>query len=868
MSAEAEVTRKPWAWGVLLSFRMAFEHARFVVGRVLLSVLTIAVGVALAVAILASNSAVLQSFVGVLDSVAGRANLTVTGGEGVTFSREAVRSVADVPGVEIAVPLLTGVTFPDDGSGELLTLHGIDLTNDRMIRVYHARGKGDVVRDELEFLNDTSAVILGREYAERRHIAVGDAVSLITPTGVKTFKVHGLVDPDGLAGALGGRLVVMDLYAAQLAFAAEGQVSRLDLVVRGDADVADVQARVAATLPPGLRVEEPGIQKVVFRRTIGGFQTMLTSFGLIGILAGAVVCYSRLRAIFEARAFEIGLMRAVGLRRSAVFVELLKEAVLLGAVGGLIGVVLGVVLSRFVLPALAASTALNFRLPIPIPTLSFDWGAVGSGMLMGVGTAVLAAAAPALRLARIHPASVMRLKGRHAVVEDPAGGLRVGLLVAVCACVLIVVQLAWGIAALGHVTTVVIALGGYVLALPLLSRSGGILRSVWGVLFGRIGSFAVDEMETHTRRLAPMVAALGVGVGSVLMFAILSNSLERTLVEQLSRRFVSDLVVASAETAGGYRWAPTGTDVLEALRNVPGVETVVGNQARDVEYDGGTSVIDACDRGCFASGRINGWPIESSSGGQPLKDVERGRAVMVSSSFAYKRGTKAGDLLRMKSPTGIVERRVAAITSGTAEDAILMTRKLYEKRWNDPLIYLSYVNVLPGADRATVEEAIRREIGEKRRMQVMSSSALVEYFASIARQAFAAVYVMVFIALVLVMFGIGDTLATTVVERLREFGMLRAVGLRRAHIFGLLLLEGGAVGVLGLALAAGVGLALGLFWVKVQFPAMLGWQVNFHLPVMEVLIIAILTLLLCIIGSLAPSWRASHLPVATVLRND
>jgi putative ABC transport system permease protein len=171
----------------------------------------------------------------------------------------------------------------------------------------------------------------------------------------------------------------------------------------------------------------------------------------------------------------------------------------------------------------------------------------------------------------------------------------------------------------------------------------------------------------------------------------------------------------------------------------------------------------------------------------------------------------------------------------------------------------------PGAERRTVEAAIERELGQEQRLQVRSGTELIAYFAGQARQGFRFLYVMEGITLLLVLVGISDTLATSVVERTRTFGVMRAVGLRRSQLIGMVLLEGGAIGLLGLLLALATGVALGTFWVQVQFPALVGWALDLHFPYWFVLVAATLTLVLCLVASLLPAIRASQLLVTTAL---
>ena len=851
----------------LWSFRLAAQHVRAHGGRMALSVVAVALGVALSVAFRMANASVLQSFVAAVDGIAGRAQLTVTAGDGFTFSDRVANVVAAVPGVTLSIPVVTGVAFPDDESGEMLTVQAFDLTDDAAVRVYHSDGAAGVVRDALEFLNSKDSIILGRAFASRRQLAVGDSIPLVTPVGLHSFVIRGLLEPEGLASVLGGRIVVMDIAAAQEYFAARDQLSRIDVLV-GSANVETVRQAVAAVLPPGVRVEEPGVRRGLLARTVAGFQVMLTSFGLLGSLAGMVICYSRLSAVFEARAWEIGLLRAMGLRRSRVFVEMLKEAVLLGGAGAAVGIPLGAWIARYLLPLVASATALNFRLPAPDPSLAFGLDVVVTGVLIGVGAAVLGATLPAFRLAGTSPASTLRFRGREIESESSAGAsvARWAVVVGVGASML--VQRATAVTGVGHVTTLLIAFAGYLCALPVLTRGGAVLGRLWNATFGVTGAVAVEYLRTHPRRLTPMVATIGVGVGGVFMFGMLGYSFERTLVEQLSHRFVSDLVVSSAHVSGGYRRASISEKLLTELRAVPGVDLVVGNQGCDVDLPDGPAAIDACDAGCFLDTRVNGWPLEPGAAPDVLARVERGEMVMVSSSFAAKRGTRPGDMVTLPTVHGARAFAVGAVTNASAEDAIVMARSLYRELWNDSSIYLAFVALRSGADRVATATAIRQRLGAAYRLQVLTSPELIDYFAGAARQAFTPLYLVESIALLLVLFGVGDTLAAGVIDRTRVLGMLRAIGLRSSHIFRLVLYEGVAVGVLGLALALSIGLALGLFWVKVQFPALLGWQLNFYLPVRHAVVVAMLTLTLCLLGAVVPSVGAARRSVVESLRDE
>ena len=171
-------------------------------------------------------------------------------------------------------------------------------------------------------------------------------------------------------------------------------------------------------------------------------------------------------------------------------------------------------------------------------------------------------------------------------------------------------------------------------------------------------------------------------------------------------------------------------------------------------------------------------------------------------------------------------------------------------------------------DEGAVRRKIDQTFGPRYRIQVRSREEIVAYFAEQVRRAFHVLYLMELIVFLLALVGIMDTLASSVADRTREIGMLRAVGLPRLESSQIIVLESVLLGSLGLGLAAVAGAVLGWFWVNVQFPAVLGWKLDFHLPINFVLGASVLTISLCVVGSLIPAIRAGRMSVSEALRNE
>src|SRR5438094_373541 len=336
----------------MASLRMARRFTRGGAARLALTVLAVAWGVALVAAVGLANHAVLRAFVEVIDTMAGRAALEVVAGEGGLFPEDVAAAVGATPGVEAAAPCVKGAAFAEGGA--LLTVYGVDLTGDATERVYGAQLEVD---DPLAFLARPDSIAVARSFAATRGLRPGDRLELTTPAGRRAFTVRGLLDAGGVARAYAGNVAVMDLHAAEQLFTRRGLITGVDVVVAPEADVRRVAEAIARRLPAGLRVEATAERQADLRRVTESLRTALQALGLFGLVAAFLITFNRLSTVFEERAWQLGVLRAVGLRTGAVWRSLVGESLLVGAAGVAVGIPLGLGLGRLLVPVVATPRA-------------------------------------------------------------------------------------------------------------------------------------------------------------------------------------------------------------------------------------------------------------------------------------------------------------------------------------------------------------------------------------------------------------------------------------------------------------------------------------------------------------------------------
>jgi putative ABC transport system permease protein len=198
---------------------------------------------------------------------------------------------------------------------------------------------------------------------------------------------------------------------------------------------------------------------------------------------------------------------------------------------------------------------------------------------------------------------------------------------------------------------------------------------------------------------------------------------------------------------------------------------------------------------------------------------------------------------------------------------IEMSRALYRTHWRDTRVTRVLVKCRDG-ETESVQAEIARRLGHRFGLRTLRIGSLIEWFASQVRRAFNALYILALLVFMVVLVGVGDALAAGMLERTREVGIIRAIGVRRRAISGMVLIEGLALGLFGVAQAWMLGVALGVMWVKLTFPTLLGWTLTLHVPWREILLVGGAGVSICLIAAYLPAAWAARLDPIEALRAE
>ena len=637
--------------------------------------------------------------------------------------------------------------------------------------------------------------------AEELGYELGDTVPVLTTGPRVEAELVGVFRFGESGGLAGASLTAFDAATAQQLLTAPGQWTGVGVLTADGATDEEVRDRVAAAVGSGYdvktREEQAEDLATSFSSALQFFNVFLLVFAGIALFVGTFIILNTFSMLVAQRTRELALLRALGAGRGQVTRSVLGEALVLGVVGSTVGLAGGYGIATG-LRALFGQFGLTLDGDLVLTARTVVWSYV-----VGVLVTLAAAYLPARRASRTPPVAAMR-------AETPAGErpLRRRTAFGTALAAVGVAGLVAGVAgdggeqgaALVGLGTVALVLGAValspVLAVPFLRGPGAVLPRVWGTT----GHLARQNALRSPRRTAATASALMVGLALVSAFSIVGASTSASVEELVDDALGADFVVSTAVQQ------PFTTEVARRVAAVDGVDAVVRERFGTAQVDGAQQYLTALDAdGLDAALRLQ--LVEGSAAS--LED-----GLLLSDTAARSSGTSVGDSVELLLPNG--EQRTLVVggvfeKNQAVSDHVVSTTTLRSAGGADLDQYV-YVVLADGADTAQVRAAVEEVVADYPVVSLKDQSQFKEEQKEQVGQLLLLVNALLVLSVVIAVLGIVNTLALSVVERTREIGLLRAVGMARAQLRRMVRLESVVIStfgaVLGLALGCAFGLAL------------------------------------------------------------
>ncbi len=833
-----------------------------------LAVLGIALGVAVAVSVDLANESTRRAFALATEAVTGRATHQIVGGPS-GVPEDFYRALRLELGTRPSVPVVAGDVAAAD-YGRTFHVLGVDPFAEAPFRSYlgEAAREPRGARERLSLLaglvTRPGAAVMAAPTARDLGLSVGDTLTLRVAGHRRRVTLVGLLDPvDRLSARALESVLITDIASAQELFGAAGRLSRIDLIVAEDAEGRALLARIGAALPAGAELVVAGARAGATAQMIRAFQWNLTALSLLALVVGMFLIYQTMTFSVVQRRPLIGALRAIGVTRREIFALVMGEALAIGLVGTLVGLVLGLGMAQGLL-RLVTRTVNDLYFVLSVRDVALDPVSLAKGILLGVGATAVAALAPAVEATAAPPRAVMsraalETRARRTLGRAPWLGL--GVIGAGAA------VLAWPAAGIaGGFAGLFLVVVGYALVTPgaavLLLRG---LHPAASAGFGMLGRLATRGIVAALSRTSVAVAALTVAVAAAIGVGVMVASFREAVTRWLEGTLHADIYISAPSLVGNRPDVTLDPALAARLAATPGVGRVSTSRGVLVPGPRGPVQVVALD---LDPARRPRWRFRE--GGADTVWTGDGDAVVVSEPYANRYGTRVGSAVRLRTDRGERDFPVAGVfyDYGSSAGVVLMSRRTYARYWDDRKISSLAIDAAPDVSPETLMTALRERAAGAQDVVIRSNRALREASLEIFDRTFAITNLVRVLTIAVAFIGMLAALMALQLERTREIGVLRALGVTPREVWGLVTAQTGLMGLLAGVLAVPCGLALAGVLIFVINRRSFGWTMPLD-PSPAILLQAVaLSVAAALLAGLYPAWRMATALTAEALRDE
>jgi putative ABC transport system permease protein len=837
--------------------------------RAFLTALAIFFGVAMIAGTLMLTDTINNSFDDIFQSANEKTDVTVKPTETVedersdppAFDADLLPKVLEVEGVaSVAGSIFDPQAAILDDKGERIGPMGpphfaSSVLPERFSPWTYVQGRPPANPDEVSIDNFT---------AKEEKYALGERVRIAGTAGAKSYRIVGF----GRFGEdipLGGASIAQFLLPeAQRLMGKKGKYDELLVAAEPDVSLEQLKQRIAEVLPPTVTVrtgeETAQSESQDIKDGFGFLSTGLLAFGGIALFVGSFLIFNTFSITVSQRIQEFGMLRTLGTSSRQVLWTVLLEALVIGLLASLAGIAGGI---GFVALITSLFKAIGFELPTG--GLVLTGGTVAIALIVGLVSTTVASIIPAVRATRVTPLEALREEG----VERP-GRPRRRTVIAAFLAGLGALAIFFGLFGTENAGAAFLFMGpGLVLLFvgvallsnrmirPIAALVGWPIEQARGVT----GRLARENTLRNPSRTTTTAAALMIGLALVTFVATFASALSKSFDQALERAFAGDLILVN--TDGGSR-IPGG--VAERVGEVPGVAAASPLASGEGRIAGvGKQAVSAVEPRTVARVVDFDWKEGSDA---TLATLGRNGAI-AESNWAEDNDFGVGDTVRVTTPTG---KRATYVVRGTVRDetglvleTIAIPRDTLARDFGIDSDDAALVGFAQGAGfdsvRSRVDQALVRDFPN---VESRSQQEFEDDQRALLNRLLFLVYALLALSILISLFGVVNTLILTIHERTREIGMLRAIGMSRRQVRGMIRYESVITAMIG----AIIGAALGLLLAIVAVTALEDEGFVLSIPYPLLVIMLILAAVAGVAAAIAPARRASRLNVIEALQYE
>ena len=805
--------------------------------RSLLTVLAVALGVAVVVAIDLAGRAATESFRASLASLVGKTDIEILANGGI--DERWIGRLSQLP-VNARFEPAISVTEEVQPVG-FVTIYGVDTVAETPESAPPSN------------CGDSSPALVTRRLARR----LGRFFKL----SGHVFCIARIID------AKEADFAVVDIADLEQALHRFGKLDRIDVFLGRNEDFARAQQTIRAALPSGYRLVKPGTRNEENLRMLRSFEWNLRILSYIALIVGGFLVYNTISTGIVRRRAEIGALRALGASRYTTFVLFLLEAAFFGLAGAAIGLLIGWFLAKALVGVISQTVNALYAGSSPSP-VSLSLPPVLQALIAGLSVALLAGWAPAREAMSVVPTEAMARGSRESAART---NVKRNLLLA-----LLCATAAYGFSFLGPIdgrpVFGYLAAGLSVAAAALLTPA--FVQFASRTAARRLGTRGGVELLLASRGLAAslhrtsvVVAALSTSIAMMASVGIMVGSFRKTVQVWLNSQLQADFYLRASAGEAGRRFPSIAPELPKKLRQVPGVAAVDSFTAIELTYGGLKATLGVADMDIRR--RYAPRSFVHGDADAILRSLPGADRAIVSESFANKHAVHIGDRLTLQVGEKTFVPTVVGIYYDYSSESgyVILDRATFKRYLPDPAPTSLGIYLKPGADSSDARKQIER-VSAVYPVSIAPNEMLRREAMKIFDRTFAVTWALEIVAILVAILGAANALLAMVLDRRREFGLLLYLGASSRQIRGLILAEAGLIGLFSLALGATLGMVLCGLLIYVINKQSFGWTIQFHAPALWLGGAMLMVWLATVLSGLYPARIAAGLKPIEVIHEE
>ena len=824
-----------------------------------LSVLGIAMGVAIVVSIDIANFSSSKAFDLSMNAVAGKATHQIIGtSEGIPDSFYTYLRIEK--GYKNIAPVIESYVSLIDTNKKVFKLLGVDFFAERPFRDYLS-GAGVSIDGELkDFLTKPNSIILSQESLRSLGKSIGDTIAVLINGTERNLFIAGLITEDEQNKSALENLFISDIATAQELTNRIGAIDYIDIIISNEGE----ETKINNLLPDGFALQKSGSRSQTAEQMLEAFNINLTSLSLLALIVGLFLIYNTMTFSVVQRKVLIGTLRSIGVTSNEISRIILREALIIGIIGTIFGFTLAYFISKFLI-VFISQTINDLYYVVSVREIYISPMIIIKGASLGIIATILSAIKPAKEASSVHPRSAMiRSEQESSLLKKvPAMSIAGVVFIVIGAVVLYIPSKNIWLSYFGILPIII----GFALSTPvIIIIVEKIFSPVYKKLFGITGKMASRSIIQNISRTYIAIAALALAIAATVGVGTMISSFRSTVINWLEARLNADVFISAPSLISRRNDAVLSEEILTKIKSLDGVKDI--NFYREIELFQEGKRYHLIATG-LSKRSYSGFQFKEGNPDEVWSLFENGE-IYLSEPFAYKYDLNVGSVLSLKTDYGDKNFRVAGIYYDYASDQGLITINYdhFKKYWKTEGVSGISIFVDDGSSINTVKEKIQSLETNGQQLVVRTYKFLRDSSIEIFDRTFLIAKVLQILSVIVAFIGILSSLMSLQLERKRELGILRANGLLPSQLFKIVNLQTLLMGFTAGVLALPLGNILAAILVFIINKRSFGWTMQFEfLPsiMMEAMALSIVAAFL---AGIYPGYKMSKTSPANALREE